>query len=56
MAVFFSIEEAYSLFKGEFTTYVFDRKRQVPEDYSVYDMADDTAAAMKKLGLKNRFK
>ncbi len=50
-----SIEEAYSLFNGEFTTYVFDRKRSIPDDYSVYDMADDTAAAMKKLGLTDAY-
>ena len=36
-----AIEEAYSLMKDDFTTYVFDRRKSVPESYSIADMADD---------------
>lgn len=50
-----SIEEAYSIFKDDFTTYVFDRRKNIPEDYSIYDMADDTAAAIEKMGLRDVF-
>ena len=46
-----SIEEAYGILNDDFTTYVFDRKKDLPAKYSIYDMADDTAAAMKELGL-----
>ena len=48
-----AIEDAYSLMKKGFTTYVFDRRKEIPEDYSIIDMADDTAAAMKELGLSD---
>lgn len=50
-----AIEEAYSVMKDEFTTYVFDRRRSVPEGYSIPDMADDTASAMKELGLTQAY-
>lgn len=43
----------YRLFAKEYRVYVFDRKEHIPEGYTVKDIADDTAAAMKKLGLKN---
>lgn len=47
------IEENYALMKDDFTTYVFDRKKDIPDDYSIYEMADDTAAVMKELGLRD---
>ena len=50
-----AIEEAYSLMKDDFTTYVFDRRKSVPESYSIADMADDTAAVMKELGLTDAY-
>ena len=50
-----AIEKAYELFGDDFTVYVFDRKRSIPEGYSVSDMADDTAAAMKQLGLDEAY-
>lgn len=50
-----AIEESYKIMNDDFTTYVFDRKRVIPDDYSIYDMADDTAAAMKELGLRDAF-
>lgn len=45
------IANAYDIMKDKFTVYVFDRRTELPEKYSVYDMARDTAAVMKKLGL-----
>ena len=50
-----AVEDAYSLFKNGFTAYLFDRRKTVPEDYSIYDMADDTAAAIRELGLKDLY-
>jgi len=47
-----SVAEAYSLLADEFTVYLFDRRKELPETYSVYDMARDTAAAIRALGLE----
>lgn len=49
------IEESNKIMNDDFTTYVFDRRRVIPDDYSIYDMADDTAAVMKELGLKDAY-
>ena len=45
------IAAQYSSLAGDFNIYVFDRREDMPEGYSVYDMADDTAEAMDALGL-----
>ena len=45
-----AIEEGYAIMKDDFTVYVFDRRKNMPPDYTIYGMADDTAAAMKALG------
>ena len=50
-----AIEDGYSIMKDGYTTYVFDRKKNVSEGYSILDMADDTAAVMKELGLKDTY-
>lgn len=50
-----AVEEGFSLFKDDFTIYVFDRKKNISDDYSIYDMADDTAAAMRELGLSDAY-
>ena len=50
-----AVEDGYSIMKDDFMTYLFDRRRTIPENYSVYDMADDTAAVMKELGLKDTY-
>ena len=50
-----AVEEGYAVLKDDFTTYLFDRRKIVPEDYSIYDMADDTAAVMRKLGLSGTY-
>ena len=48
-----AVEASYGMMDGDFTTYLFDRRYDVPEGYTIYDMADDTATAMKELGLKD---
>ena len=46
------ISQAYSRFSEDYKVYVFDRRKELPADYSIYDMADDTAEAFKALGLE----
>lgn len=41
----------YSLIAEEFDIYVLDRRDDMPDKYSVYDMADDTIKAMDTIGL-----
>ena len=48
-----AIEDANKIMDDDFTTYVFDRKKTIPADYSIYDMAEDTVTVMKELGLKD---
>lgn len=45
------IEKNNSMMNDDFTTYVFDRRKNITDDYSIMDMADDTAVVMKELGL-----
>ena len=46
-----SVAEAYQIFADDYTVYLFDRRNELPEKYTVYDMAQDTAEAFKVLGL-----
>ena len=46
-----AIEEAYQMFTDDYTVYLFDRRKDLPDVYSVHDMAEDTAAAFNVLGL-----
>ena len=48
-----AVAQAYSLLTDGFTVYVFDRRKEMPEDYSMLDMARDTAEAFRVLGLKD---
>lgn len=45
------IAGAYKMFRDDFTVYVFDRRKDIPDGYSVRDMAADTAAVMKEIGI-----
>lgn len=47
------IEKQYEVFKEEFTVYLFDRRENLPESYSINAMASDTAEAMTALGIEN---
>ncbi len=42
----------YTRFFDRFTVYMFSRKDEMPEGYSIRDMAEDQAEAFRKLGIK----
>lgn len=42
---------SYKRFIKDYTVYMFSRKNDMPEGYSIEDMADDQALAMKNLGI-----
>ena len=46
------VEEAYQPLAKDFTVYVFDRRSDLPDTYVIRDMARDTAAAIRALGLE----
>ena len=48
-----AVAHDYKIFQDEYTVYLFDRREDVPPVYTVADMARDTAAKMKELGLKD---
>ena len=48
-----AIEAAYRELAEDHTVYVFDRRHKVPEQYSVREMAADTAAVMRELGISD---
>lgn len=50
-----AVATAYAKVAEQCTIYVFDRRENMPENYSVRDMATDTAAVMKTLGIENTF-
>ena len=47
-----AIAESYKLLTDEFTIYVLDRRKDMPDTYTVDDMARDTAEAIKALKLE----
>ena len=48
-----AVADAYSCFSDDFTVYLFDRRKDIPESYSIEDMAMDTLDAFHALGLKD---
>ena len=42
----------YKLFLKEYTVFMFSRKNQLPDSYSIREMADDQAEAMRRLGIR----
>ena len=48
-----AVEAEYAVLSDDFTTYLFDRRRDPPQGYTVEQMAADTAAAMEELGLRS---
>ena len=48
-----AIQESYKLLAEDFTIYLLDRRKNLPSKYSVFEMADDTAKAIKILNLEN---
>ena len=50
-----SIAAAYDVFSKDFTVYLFDRREDLPEGYSMEEMAEDTALKIRELGLKDLY-
>ena len=50
-----TISAAYSEFCDEYTVYCFDRVENIPEGYTVRQMAHDTAKAMIQLGISDAY-
>ena len=48
-----AVGAAYRDFGKEYTVYCFDRRRNMPDGYTVRQMAGDTAQVMKKLGIRD---
>ena len=48
-----SVAAMFDKFTKEFSVYVFDRRSNLPVEYSIWDMADDMAEVMKETGIKN---
>lgn len=46
-----AVEDAYQVLADDYTVYLVDRRKDLPENYSVHDMAEDTAEALKAIGL-----
>ena len=46
-----AVQSAYRMFGEEYTVYVFDRRRNMPSPYPVRQMAADTAAVMRQIGI-----
>ena len=48
-----AVENAYRCFAEDYTVYVFDRRSNLPASYSIREMAADTAAVMRELGIRD---
>lgn len=48
-----SVAEAYQDFAKEYTVYLFDRPKEIAEDVTIQELADETAAAMQALHIAN---
>lgn len=46
------VEEGCRLLTDEYTLYLMDRRRDIPEAYSIAEMAEDTAEKIEELGLE----
>ncbi|NLZ66563.1 MAG: alpha/beta hydrolase [Clostridiaceae bacterium] len=46
------LAKPYKIFFEKYTVYIFSRRKNLPEEYSIKEMADDQAKAMQKLGIK----
>ncbi len=48
-----AIARQYAVFAEDFEVFVMDRREEVPADYTVYQMAEDTAIALRQLGVED---
>lgn len=46
------LASSYTLFFKDYTVFIFSRKNDLPEDYSIREMAADQAEAMRSLGIQ----
>ena len=47
------IIDSHQIFVDEFTVYLIDRRSDIEEGYTLYQMAEDTVTKLKELGLKD---
>lgn len=45
------LAKPYKMFFDRYTVYMFSRKNELPDEYSIRDMAEDQAKAMRELGI-----
>lgn len=50
-----SLAYMYRIFAGEYTVYVLDKRTDIPEGYTIRDMAEDVARAMEQLQLDTAY-
>ena len=50
-----AVAAAYDMFGRDYTVYVFDRAKDIRRNYSIEDMAEDTAEAMKLAGIRDAY-
>ena len=50
-----TVARDYALFGAAYTVYLFDRIKNMPDGYSVEAMSDDTAVAMRLLGISGAY-
>ena len=48
-----AVSETYKCFAEEYTVYLFERRSELPDGWTVRDMARDIAEGMRSLGLRN---
>ena len=48
-----AVSDAFQMMQEDFTIYVFDRRKELPREYSIYDMASDTAAVIRQVGISD---
>ena len=50
-----AIAEAYKGFAEEYTVYLIDRKKEIPDGYSVQQMAEDTCRILGEVGIEKMY-
>lgn len=50
-----AVKEAFKGFEQDFTVRLFDRRRDIPENYSIAAMAQDTVSVIRRLGLQDLY-
>lgn len=50
-----TLPKRYEKYTDDYTIYLFDRKKDMQDGYTVYDMSNDTAEAMRVLGIEDAY-